>query len=209
VKTALKNYWRKLLNLLNINKKKWLLPDGYVIEHSFVSGGRNYYKIKNIYDTCVERGLAAITVYEEVESRVSRKVLEQFIELMEATINDPKGIKIADLAKLIGNLKERMSMVIPPSELIWKFASVIYFDENESPFKYDAEYCRQKIARWKEAGDIAPFFFHLHLKDLFPSIKLSVEDLEILQEIIDKMHDLPISANLSGSKSSEELKKTS
>ena len=205
----LKNYWRKFLTKLGIGIKKWDIPDGHVIEPVFVSGGKQFYRLKDTMNTCLERGLGALTVYEEIESRVTRPVLQEFVKRMEDIINDPKGIKIGELAQLIGKLKERMDWVVPPSELIWKFASVIYFDENESPFVYDAKYCTEKIARWKEAGDIAPFFFHSQLKDLLPLIQLSPEDLEILQKVIDQMNELPILTSTSTSASNPPPSKPS
>jgi hypothetical protein len=84
-------------------------------------------------------------------------------------------------------LKERRQFIIPTSEIIYKFASVAFFDKNESPYSYDPDYNKEKIKRWKEAGDISDFFIVTQLKDMLPLPELSSQDLEICLTMIDKI----------------------
>jgi hypothetical protein len=44
------------------------------------------------------------------------------------------------------------------TELLYKLASVVYFDKEESPEVYDFEYAKKKIAFWKESASLVIFF---------------------------------------------------
>jgi hypothetical protein len=191
LKNTISNWWAKLITKLG-HKPIWQLEEGHVIEPAFISGGVQYYRLKDYFNTFSMRGLMALQVYEEWNMRFQREHLVAFIESMEKVTNDPKSIKIGEIIKLVAMMKERMEWIVPTSEIIYKFASVAFFDKNESPYSYDPEYCKEKIARWKEAADISDFFIVMQLKDMLPLPTLSEEDLRICLTVIDKMEELQL-----------------
>ncbi len=165
----------------------WQIEEGHVIEPAFVSDGVQYYRLKDYFNTFSLRGLAALQVYEEWNMRISKEHLVEFIEKSEKVLSNPKQINIGEIARIVGMLKERLDFVVPTTDIIYKFASVAFFDKNESPYNYDPEYCKEKIARWKEAADVDDFFIVLHLKDILPLPLLSEEDLRICLMVVDQV----------------------
>lgn len=165
----------------------WQLDEGHVIEPAFISGGVQYYRLKDYFNTFSLRGLMALQVYEEWNMRMTRDQLLEFINKFEKIINNPKQINMGEIARMVGNMKERLELVMPTSEIVYKFASVAFFDKNESPYAYDPEYCKAKIKRWKEAADISDFFIVTRLRDMIPLPELSEEDLQLCLSIVDQL----------------------
>ena len=192
LKTTISNWWAKFITKLG-HKPIWQLEEGHVIEPAFISGGVQYYRLKDYFNTFSMRGLMALQVYEEWNMRFQREHLVAFIEQMEKVTNDPKSIKIGEIVKIVAMMKERLEWIVPTSEIIYKFASVAFFDKNESPYSYDPEYCKEKIARWKEASDVSDFFIVMQLKDMLPLPTLSEADLQICLTVIDKMEEFQLS----------------
>lgn len=184
----IKNLWAKLITKLG-HKPIWQLEEGHVIVPAFISNGVQYYQLKDYFNTFSFRGLTALDVYEEWNMRITSETLDEFIEKLEKTINDPKTIKISEIVMLISMLKERKKFIIPNSEIIYKFASVAFFDKNESPYSYDPDYNKEKIKRWKEAADINDFFIVMQLKDMLPLPKLSEQDLALCLTLIDQISE--------------------
>ena len=186
-KNTIRNVWAKIITRLG-HKPIWQIEEGHVIEPAFISGGVQYYRLKDYFNTFSMRGLMALQVYEEWNMRMQKEHLVLFIEAFDKIINDPKQIKIGELVKMVNALKERVEWVVPTSEIIYKFASVAFFDKNESPYSYDPEYCKQKIERWKEAADVSDFFIVTQLKDMLPLPTLSEEDLRTCLTVIDQLN---------------------
>lgn len=127
--------------------KVWDSPSGAVITPVFVFEGVQYYEIKDIFSSYAMRAMEALSIYETWNMRVTREYLLQHIAAMkEATTTK---FSIPEIIKLYNNLEERLNFVIPTEDIILEMAAVKYFDENESPMKYDREYCKAKVARWK------------------------------------------------------------
>ena len=165
----------------------WQIEEGHVIEPAFISGGVQYYRLKDYFNTFSLRGLMALQVYEEWNMRMTREQLTEFINKFDKIMSNPKAINIGEMARLVGGLKERVEFVMPTTEIVYKFASVAFFDRNESPYSYDPEYCKAKIKRWKEAGDISDFFIVTRLRDMIPLPELSEEDLRVCLTVVDQV----------------------
>lgn len=178
--------WAKVLTWAG-HRPIWQIEEGHVIEPAFISGGVQYYKLKDYFNTFSLRGLAALQVYEEWNMRISKDDLTEFITKAEKVLSNPKQINIGEIARIVGMLKERLDFVVPTSDLVYKFAAVAFFDKNESPYSYDPEYCSEKIARWKEAADISDFFIVMHLRDILPLPMLSEDDLKTCLSIVDQV----------------------
>lgn len=188
-KTIIRNSWAKFITRFG-HKPIWQIEEGHVIEPAFISSGVQYYRLKDYFNTFSMRGLMALQVYEEWNMRMQKEHLIQFIEAFDKVINDPKQIRIGDLVKMVNMLKDRIEWVIPTSDIIYKFASVAFFDKNESPYSYDPEYCKQKIERWKEAADVSDFFIVMQLKDMLPLPTLSEQDLQICLQVLEQASEL-------------------
>ena len=170
--------------------KVWNLEEGHVIVPAFIDRGVQYYEIKDIFNTFSNRGLLALQVYEEWDMRLKKEDLLDFILAFEKTINNPKEINITNLANIVNMLKERVTFPIATKDIYLKFASVRYFDENESPYTYDPEYNKVKMKRWSEEGSMVDDFFMLQqLADMLPLPKLSKEDLPSYLEAVQKVAD--------------------
>lgn len=116
------------------------------------------------------RQFAALMVYSEMEMRCDREYLELHCKAMDKLLSDPKKIQIGYIAQINMNLKDRLNLMVTP-DFIYKLASIVFFDENESPYRYDEKHCEQKIQRWKEEGATLDFFLKTPLTSLVPSLK--------------------------------------
>lgn len=164
--------------------KTWVLEEGHVVEPAFVSGGVQYFMMKDSFNTFCMRALDGIAVYEKWEMRCDRNYLIQFAKALEAALNS-NPLKIENIFKLKMQLDDRLNFALPSEEIIYEFASVVFFDENESPYKYDEQYNKKKIERWKADMDINAFFLTVPIKTLIPLPSLSDSDLKTYLEVIN------------------------
>lgn len=189
LKITFKNNWYKLKTKLG-HKPIWQIEEGHVIEPAFISNGVQYYRLKDYFNTFSLRGLMALQVYEEFNMRMTKDVLMEYINNVEKILSNPKQINIGEIAMMTSRLKERVTFVIPTADIIYKFASVAYFDKNESPYSYDPEYNAEKIKKWKEAADITDFFIVQQLSDFLPFPKLSEEDFNLCSKVMEEIQRL-------------------
>lgn len=175
--------WRQL----NPFKKKqpFKVEEGHVIEKAFVSGGVQYYRMVDIFNMYAMRALDALSVYEQWQMRCSLEYLQAHKEAMKKLLSDPKQINITEIVKLYTHLDERLMLALPTEDIIWNFAAVLYFDESESPYRYDPEYGKQKIARWRKDKKVADFFFIKPISELIPSPGLSGDGLESYLKMVN------------------------
>lgn len=153
-----------------------------------------------------ERALSALVFYEELRMRTTREYLEAHCQAMENIMSDPKKINIPQLAILNKNLQDRLKMIIEP-EIVYKLASVMYFDKTENPYRYDMDYGREKIDRWKRETRLKDFFLSTPIKDLIPGISSFEQNLESYSEVVATLNDKmweTISSNLSAALQSYE-----
>lgn len=171
-------------------KKSFVLDQKYKVVEAFKFHGVTYYQFDDSFQIPTGRAFTALTYYHELEMKCDKSYLEKHTKAMEILLSDPKKININAIAIINKNLKERLSLA-PFPDHIYKLASVIYFDETESPYNYDFKYNQQKIEQWKKAGSILDFFLNVPLKDLMPSLALPERNLETYFQVsteIDKMH---------------------
>lgn len=152
--------------LLEIKKGNALIKDGQETQFAFQSGGVDYYNFVNDYNIPIERAFGAMDVYAEYDERTEKVYHQSAYEAIKEAI---KRVEIGDIFVICDNALERMTH-ITNIDLLYKLASVYYFDKNENPFRYDAAYAAQKIAKWKSDSDIESFFLKLPMRDLLPSL---------------------------------------
>lgn len=168
----------KLPNPFKKKPKVWAdLQSGTRVEPAFVSGGIQYYYVKDTFNTFAGRALEALAVYEKWNMRCSREYLLAHVEAVNKVLNSPKSINLTEIMKLNANLSERLSFAMPTEDIIWEFAAVAFFDDTESPYHYDPAYGKEKIKRWKAAGDVKDFFSSAPIGELIPLPDFSAVDL--------------------------------
>lgn len=168
---------------------------------AFRHGGRIYYHFEDSFKVPAGRAICALAIYEELRMRCTADYLRKHIRATELLLNPgpDKKIKLTELALINNNLKERLNLA-PFPDHIYKLASVIFFDETESPFGYDFSYNKKKIELWKKDPEILNFFLTMQFSDLMPFGNISKERVKSyfeMTELIDKTHHQTLQAVLS------------
>ncbi len=128
----------------------------------------------------------------------------------EAIENACNNGKLTEVVRLNLDLKHRLSFVSDP-DLLLKLASVVYFDENESPTTYDFKYNEKKIDEWKK-DKLSDFFQVLPLQNLIPSLDFSKIDLKTFTQMNHEVRQLTVHQidsillNLSQTELNEDLR---
>lgn len=172
------------------------------ITEAFVSGGVQYYMFEDIFNAPFQRSFEAQTFYTEMQMRVDKKYLELHVEAMGVALNSNEGIRITDIVALTNQLKERMEFIVD-ADLIYKLASVMYFDASENPYKYDFAHGFKKIAKWKNENEVEDFFLNTPIKNFIPFLDILDKDLASYLRVTEKIktnHESTISEILSKGK---------
>lgn len=170
--------------------KSFLSDEKFKIVEAFSLNGKKYFMYEDATKVPSGRGLCALTIYEEFNMRCTREYLQLHVRAMEKLLSDPKKINIQAISVINKNLGERLNMAIFPDH-IYKLASVVFFDETESPYNYDYQYNNKKIEEWKATGGSLDFFMKTPLKDLIPALQLQGENADTyfqVAEMIDNLH---------------------
>jgi hypothetical protein len=76
--------------------------------------------------------------------------------------------------------------MITDADLIYKLASVVFFDKSESPTHYEHGYNQKKIEHWKKKASMYDFFLQMPVQQLVPFLKQSEGDTHTyLQKIME------------------------
>lgn len=176
------------------------LPEGHSIEFCFSDGGFNHFRLRDALNSFSARALDGLAVFEQWSMRCTPEYLRAHQMAIDNLINDKSKINLSKIADQNNKLGERLNFAIPTEDIIYKFAAVAIFDQTESPYRYDPSYGKKKIARWKESGRAADFFFMLRSKDLIPSPEYSLEDLNSILttvNLVSRTHFQQVSSLLS------------
>lgn len=169
---------------------KNIFPDAkHTIEFCFRVGGKDYYKFTDLLNTPYERALSALVYYREADMNIDRDFLEKHLEAINEVLLSPR-IDIFKIKGLNDQLMQRLKLP-KSSDLLWKLASVVYFDKDESPVTYDWEYSKRKIEFWKEHSSVNDFFLQQPVIDLIPYLRHCGENLSEfgkMMEDIDRQH---------------------
>lgn len=157
------------------------------IEPAFTFDGITYYHYPNETNMKPERYVTMVNYVKESTMNCDKEFLEWHIQACEKIIyetDDKAGVKLKEVQKLIAQLGERVNTAFIP-DLIYKIASAMYFDKNESPESYDFDYNDEKIKRWKTSNN--NFFLDTPIKDLITSEGISAQRLGTYMMIADKI----------------------
>jgi hypothetical protein len=155
------------------------------VEYAFTSGGEDYFQYVDPFGAPCMRALSAIDHYEVLRKRTTRELDEKEakellsqVAKIKAAVNGDKGkISLMDVfeatqqIEYVANSKlTRLNMVFV-EDLAYKFASVVFFDQHESPLRCDMEYCNKKIEKWKQDKTLEDFFLQQPIRRLIPFIE--------------------------------------
>lgn len=119
------------------------------------------------------RAFHALTYYEEAQMKVEREFLLAYLEAVEKELNSGQLVKVA---RHTGILRKRLEYIFEP-DILYKLASVMFFDASENPYTYDFAYAAKKMELWKKE-QVEDFFYGTPLASFLPSFKESGTDLE-------------------------------
>jgi len=121
--------------------------------------------------------------------RCSREYLEKHVAAVRKLLHEPK-IDIFKVNQLNEQMGERLNLVLD-IDLLYKLASVVYFDKHENPYVYEADYCKKKIEHWKAHKGVADFFLQKPITELIPFLQSQNLDLDaysLLNEQLNRIH---------------------
>jgi hypothetical protein len=196
------NKLKKILAALKVQSKAPTFATDKRIVEAFVLDGITYYTFDDIFNIPVERAFSAIDHYNEMQQRCTRDYLISHLDAQNEILSSKK-IDITKLAQLNLNLKERLEMIFD-ADLLYKLASVVYFDSSESPYKYDYKYGIEKIRRFKKA-DVDAFFLKTPIRNYLPFKDISADDLRTYIAVGNQVNLVHLKT-LSQSLSKSELK---
>lgn len=174
------------MNLINRLLKKTRFPKHeHEIAYAFSCGGTDYFQFKDFSNIPAVRGLKTMVFHEEMRMKCSLEYLRLHVDAMEGILTS-KRINIFDIKKLNDQLKQRLNIAIE-TELIYKLASVVFFDKKENIEDYDFSYNTLKIKHWKthHAND---FFLLQPLQQLIPSLKDVNVNLDMYSIVVEKLN---------------------
>ena len=160
----------------------------YPIEEAFTINGITYYKYSDTFNVPYERGLKAITKYEEARMKITYEYMLQHTEAMNKILKS-KQIDIFKIKNLNDILAERLKWVTDV-DILYGLASIVFFDKTENPTTYDYKYNAEKIKFWKENKSVEDFFFQVPMLELMPFLKDLEMNLKSYSEITEAMNQI-------------------
>lgn len=179
------------MNFKNIFKKsvKQIFPNTEtIIEEAFKIDGITYYRFADLNNLPYKRGLMAYAVYNELDMRCTREYLVLHADAIDNILSKPE-INIFDIKRLNDQMMQRLQLTTDV-DLMYKLASVAYFDKNENPESYDQAYCEKKIAQWKKNTTVEAFFLSKPLMELLPFLNNVGDDLNTYSELNRELNEI-------------------
>ena len=164
----------------------------FSLKYAFSCGGEKYYEFSDYNNLPYQRGMEALTFFQELQNGVDKKYLHAHVEAIEKILSDPKKINVGQLSVLNYRLKDRLNYVISKN-VIFNCASVVFITKDEDPLHYDYAYNQRKIEAWKKDAD-ASFFLSEPLGRLIPFLRESGASSLIYLKAVDEIEKLHLKA---------------
>lgn len=179
-------------DLVCVFKEKWSKDEEtkslYRIVPAFKSGGKQYYCYEDINNIPFERGLAALTIFNEIEMKCSIDFLKRYTKAIDELLHE-RVIDVYKLNALNNVLMQRLNLSLDV-DLMYKLASVVFFDKSENPTVYEQTYAEKKIERWKKDETVTAFFLKKPIRDLMPFLKNAPQDLDTYSRLNEEINEL-------------------
>lgn len=156
-------------------------------EYVFTSGGTPYYRFTDFNNIPALRGMKTMVFYEEMSMKCSLDYLQKHVEAVDNILTKPQ-INIFDIKKLNDQLKQRLDIAIE-TELVYKIASIVFFDDKEDIRDYDFSYNAKKIAHWKK-HEADAFFLLKPVQELVPALKDLNGNLQKYSQVVRELNAL-------------------
>lgn len=177
--TNLKNYFKS---------SPPVYKSDYPLEFAFHCGGIDYFEFVDKNNLPYERGLEALTFYQEMQNGVTNDYIKSYNAAMNKLLSDPKKINLNEIIKLQAYFEQRCSYIIS-KEIVYKVASVAFVSKDEPLTRYDFKANEKKIKNWKEnAGD--SFFLSMPIKKLVPFLEKSGNTSLMYLSIVEKVEQI-------------------
>jgi|LakMenEpi05Aug10_1017310.scaffolds.fasta_scaffold02479_1 hypothetical protein len=161
----------------------------FSLKYAFTCGGVDYYEFADYNNLPYQRGLEALTFFQELQNGVDRKYLLEHVDAVDKVLSDPKKINVGQITVLNYRLKDRLNYIISKN-VIFNCASVVFVTKDEDPLHYDHAFNARKIEAWKKDAD-ASFFLSEPLQRLIPFLKesgaSSLTYLKVVEQI-ERLH---------------------
>lgn len=181
------------MSLLNFLKRKNSFNEqSLIVKDAFTCGGINYMEVDSVFKLPYQRGKAAVMIYEEMRMKCDYEYLKAYTTAINNIFVGGNKIgfaEISNIKKLNDQLMERLFKIVD-IDIIYKLASVVFFDKNESPFEYDWEYAKKKIDHWKKYASARDFFLQEPLIRLIPFLKSAEENIEVYTTVTAQINKI-------------------
>lgn len=177
----------KLTTLLHtLHRPKFHIAPEHPTSMAFECGGVQYYQFDDPFNIPYRRGFSALVFYNELRMGCTRDDLKKYVETIEGIISDPVKISIAKIARLTDDLKMKLNFIYEP-DILYKLASVVFFDQSENPATYDFKYGQKKIELWKKHKSVEDFFLLQPIQRLVPYLKDCEVDIEAYTKAVSQV----------------------
>jgi hypothetical protein len=176
------DFFKKLL-------KKTKLPiTNYPVKYAFTISGIDYYEFQDFNNMPALRGIKTMVFYEEMRMKCTMEYLKLHCEAIDDILSAEK-INIFEIKKLNDQMKQRISMAVD-TELVYKIASVVFFDKKENIQDYDFGYNQKKIDNWKKNKEAAAFFLLKPIQQLVPVLATIGENLPAYSALVEELNKI-------------------
>jgi hypothetical protein len=174
------------------------------IEKVFTSGGVQYYRFVNEANIPALRAMSAKDVYAELSFRTTSEHLKGTLLACRKLMDEGKYTQAAVLHDTLIQRLEYISHV----DILYRLASVLYFDAFENVLDWDPVYNQRKVAAWQQNDDLDAFFLKTPIRALLPFADISKIDLASFttaQRKADESHLATVLGVLSRTSENAEL----
>lgn len=145
--TNLKNYFKS---------SPPVYKSDYPLEFAFHCGGVDYFEFVDKNNLPYERGLEALTFYQEMQNGVTNDYIKSYNAAMNKLLSDPKKINLNEIIKLQAYFEQRCSYIIS-KEIVYKVASVAFVSKDEPLTRYDFKANEKRLRTGRRMREIVFF----------------------------------------------------
>lgn len=177
--------WLKKIHHQATAPKEWHPKNDLPIVFAFRCGIKDYYQLANDTQMPAKRWAYLRQFYHEMEMRMTKQTLLEFVTAIEKAVNPGKGeaIEIGKIDRLAKEMKDRTEWLFEP-ESLYRMASVVYFTLDEDLTDYDTPYNERKIQQFKKK-DLMPFFLKTLNENTSGLLNLSPNDLKAYSQKVE------------------------
>ncbi len=177
------------MRFLKLFNRNHFPQEKHIIKYAFTCGGVDYFQFEDVYNLPYKRALQSLVYYREISLNADVNFLKDHVQAVKNCLT-PKAkggtIDLQSVFILNEQLSQRLQLP-PDTEILYKLASVVYFDKNEKPETYEFDYGAKKIEHWKKHKSLKDFFLQQPILELLPFLRESGENLQTFQQLNQKI----------------------